>query len=214
VTSETTVGPAIDAVAPLLIVDVDEVLALFMRGFERFVRPHGYEMRITRFALFQNIYRLSDGEVLDLDRGRALFDAFFEEAAGEIEPAPEASAALARMARDASIVILTNAPGHGRAARSRWLHANGFPYPMVINAGPKGPAVAALAAQTSGPAAFVDDLLPHLDSAAQAAPDVARFQLVADERLRPFAPEAPERHTRIDDWAQLGPAIARRLGLL
>jgi hypothetical protein len=30
---------------------------------------------------------------------------------------------------------------------------------------------------------------------------------VADERLRPLAPSAPERHPRIDDWAELAAAI-------
>ena len=54
---------------PLVVVDVDEVLAMFMRGFERFVGAHGYEMRITRFALFQNIFRIEDGAVLGKQDG-------------------------------------------------------------------------------------------------------------------------------------------------
>jgi len=203
----------IDPVAPLVIVDVDEVLAMFMRGFERFVAPHGYEMRITRFALFQNIYRLTDGEELDIERGRELFNLFFEKDVGDIDPAPGAREALARLARDATIVILTNAPGHGREPRGRWLVENGFPYPMVVNVGPKGQAVATLAARTRGTAAFVDDLLFNLDSVASKAPRVLRFQHVADERLRPLAPADPERHARIDDWPALAEAIARGLGI-
>lgn len=204
---------AINPHAPLIIVDVDEVLAMFMRGFERFIAPHGYEMRITKFALFQNIYRLSDGEVCDLERGRELFNRFFETDVEHIDPAPGAREALARLAQGASIVVLTNAPGHGREPRARWLTASGFPYPLVINQGPKGPATAALAAKTSGKTAFVDDLLPNLESVAEAAPQVVRFQHVADERLRPYAPSEPARHTRIDDWPRLGAAIASALGL-
>ena len=79
---------------------------------------------------------------------------------------------------------------------------------MIVNIGPKGPAVAAIKAMTSGRAAFIDDLLPNLDSVAKEAPAVATFQMVADERLRPLALAAPDRHPRIDDWAELGPAIA------
>ncbi|MCA6241690.1 MAG: hypothetical protein IM667_13720, partial [Phenylobacterium sp.] len=42
---------------PLIIVDVDEVLGLFMEGFARYLATRGFEMRFDRFALFQNIYR-------------------------------------------------------------------------------------------------------------------------------------------------------------
>lgn len=208
-----TADPPIDPHSPLVVVDVDEVLALFMAGFERFVGGHGLEMRIDKFALFQNIYPAGSADPIDLARGRELFDAFFRDHAEAIDPAPGAAAALARIAERASIVILTNAPQSCRAARARWLATHGFPYPLLIGEGLKGPAVAALAARTAGPAAFVDDLLPHLESTAQAAPDVHRFQTVADVRLRPFAVSDPERHPRIDAWPELGERLAAALGL-
>jgi hypothetical protein len=203
----------IDPEAPLVIVDVDEVLALFVRGFERFIRTHGLEMRIDRFALFQNIYRPGADEPLDTAAGRRLFDAFFETDRHDIDVAPGAAAALEALSRKASVVILTNAPAQSRPARARWLIENNLPYTLVIGAGPKGRPVAALARRTRGPVAFVDDLLPNLESVATDAPSVRRFQMVADERLRPLAPSAPDRHRRIDDWATLGPAIAQSLGI-
>jgi len=197
----------VDPDRPLVVVDVDEVLAMFMRGFERFVSGHGLEMRIERFALFQNIFRPGETEHLDVAAGRRLFDAFFANDPHDIDPAPGAAQALGEIARRAGIVILTNAPGAGRAARERWLLENGFDYPLIVNSGLKGPALAALTARTRRPVAFVDDLLPNLDSVAAEAPDVRRFQMVADERLRPLAFSAPERHVRIDEWPLLGPAI-------
>lgn len=186
---------------------------MFMRGFGRFVEPFGYEMRITKFALFQNIYRRGDGAILDLEKGRELFNLFFSSAVEQMDEAPGAREELAKLAEQANIVILTNAPGHGREPRQRWLARHGFPYPMIINAGPKGPAVAALAARTSAGVAFVDDLLPNLESVASDAPGVLRFQHVADERLRPLAPSDPLRHLRFDEWSRLAEAIARGLGL-
>jgi hypothetical protein len=198
----------LDPDAPLVVVDVDEVLALFMRGFEHFVGRHGLEVRLDKFALFQNIFRPGASEHLDLAAGRELFDRFFESDVEHIDPAPGAREALEALARDASIVVLTNAPAQAREPRGRWLVKHGFDYPFVINAGPKGPAVAALTGMTRGRAAFIDDLLQNLDSVAKAAPDVARFQMVADERLRPLAYAAPEQHPRIDDWDELGKAIA------
>ena len=198
---------------PLVIVDVDEVLALFMVGFGRFLEPRGYEMRVDRFALFQNIYRPGATEHLDLKEGRGLFDDFFRFGHDHMEPTPHAADSLRALARGASVVILTNAPDCGREPRAAWLARHGMDYPMVINQGAKGEAVAILAARTSAPAVFIDDLLPNLESAAKAAPQVHRFQLVADPRLRPLAPSAPERHRRIDDWPSLRMAIAETLGL-
>ena len=186
---------------------------MFMRGFEKFLGGHGLEMRIEKFALFQSIFRPGEAEHLDVAAGRELFEVFFEHDVEDIDPAPGAREALDLLAARASIVILTNAPKQSRAPRARWLVKNGFDYPFVINAGPKGAAVAAITAKSRGRAAFIDDLLPNLDSVAALAPAVARFQMVADERLRPLAFEAPDRHPRHDDWRDLGPAIAAAIGV-
>jgi hypothetical protein len=203
----------IDPARPLLIVDVDEVLALFMHGFGRFLAGRGFEFRIDRFALFQNIYEPGAETHLDIEIGRCLFDDFFRFAAEEIDPAPGAAESLKALARGASIMVLTNAPDYARDARARWLARHGMDYPMIINAGLKGEAVAELAARTRGPVAFVDDLISNLDSALAAAPAVRRFQMVADPRLRALAPSAPERHRRIDEWPELRIALAEALGL-
>lgn len=203
----------IDPGKPLLIVDVDEVLGLFMHGFGRFLVTRGYELRMDRFALFQNIFVPEASEHLDLEAGQALFDDFFRFACGDMEPAPGASEALAELAKGAGIVALTNAPDHAREPRTQWMARNGMDYPLLINSGPKGRAVAALAARTERPVVFVDDLLGNLDSVASEAPGVHRFQMVADPRLRLLAPAAPDRHPRIDDWAALRLEIALVLGL-
>jgi hypothetical protein len=192
---------------PLVLIDVDEVLGLFMQGFGDFLAAeHGLEMRIDRFALFQNIYRPGAAEHLEIAEGRKLYDAFFGSHCHEIEPAPGAVAALNRLAQHAELLILSNAPPQAEALRTGWLATHGMAYPLVLNAGPKGPIAAGLIAQTPHPTAFVDDLLSNLDSVADHSPATATFQHVADLRLRPYAPRS-ERHPRIDDWAELGAAI-------
>lgn len=192
---------------PLVIVDVDEVLALFVRGFEAFLAKEGYEFRLTRFALFSNIFRPGGTEPVEIADGRILYDRFFAEGADLIAPAPGAAEALADLARDAEVVVLSNAPAHGQAARAAWLARHGMGHPLRINQGPKGPAIAALTEGRQEPAFFIDDLVSHLESCAEAAPRVTRFQMVADERLRPLAPADPKRHRRIDDWPSLHLAI-------
>jgi len=201
----------VDPAAPLVIVDVDEVLAQFMRGFGTFVGRHGFELRVDRFALFQNIFRPGETQHLDMIAGKALFDDFFRDGGDDLLPAEGAADALADLATRAGVVILTNAPEHGRQTRARWLKTHGFDYPLVINSGPKGPPAAELAARTRGPSVFIDDLLPQLESVAASAPAITRFQMVSDERLRPLAPSAPDRHARIDSWPHLKTAIAECL---
>ena len=191
---------------PLVIVDVDEVLGLFMQGFGAFIAERGYELRFERFALFQNIYRPGAAEHLDLAEGRELFNAFFRAGCGEIEPAPGAVAALNRLKARAEILILSNAPAEAERLRGEWLRRHGLPRALILSSGPKGPITAGLVAQTSGKTAFVDDLIPNLDSVAEHSPATATFQHVADLRLRPLAPRS-DRHPRIDDWAALGEAI-------
>jgi hypothetical protein len=191
---------------PLVIVDVDEVLGLFMKGFGKFLESRGFEFRVDRFALFQNIYRPGAAEHLELPLGRELFEDFFRTGCGEIEPAPGAVEALARLSRRAEILILSNAPADAERLRGEWLKRHGLPQALILSTGPKGPITAALVAQTGQKTAFVDDLLPNLDSVADHAPATATFQHVADLRLRPLAPRS-ERHPRIDDWAELGEAI-------
>jgi hypothetical protein len=192
---------------PLVIVDVDEVLGLFMKGFGAFLESRGLELRVDRFALFQNIYRPGAAEHLAIDEGRRHFDEFFRSHCDTLEPAPGAVEALTRLGGRSEILILSNAPAAAERLRGAWLRAHGLPEAPILNTGPKGPVTAALVAQTQGAAAFVDDLLPNLDSVAEHAPRVATFQHVADERLRPLAPSNPARHPRIDDWAELAEAI-------
>jgi hypothetical protein len=191
---------------PLVIVDVDEVLGLFMQGFGKFLESRGFEFRVDRFALFQNIYRPGATVHLELPLGRQLFDDFFRTGCGEIEPAPGAVEALERLSRRAGILILSNAPPDAERLRSEWLKRHGLPQALILNTGPKGPITAGLVAQTAQPTAFVDDLLSNLDSVAEHAPATATFQHVADLRLRPLAPRS-DRHRRIDDWRELGEAI-------
>jgi hypothetical protein len=193
---------------PLVIVDVDEVLGLFMQAFGTFIAERGYELRFERFALFQNIYRPGASEHLDLAEGRRLFEDFFRSGCGEIEPAPGAVAALNRLRPKAEILILSNAPADAEQLRAEWLRRHGLPRALILSSGPKGPITSALVAQTRGRTAFIDDLIPNLDSVAEHSPATATFQHVADLRLRPLAPRS-ERHPRIDDWAELGEAIER-----
>jgi hypothetical protein len=187
----------------LAIIDVDEVLALFVQGFDRYLRTRGYEWRLQSFALFPNIYADGGADPVEVALGRTLFADFFALGCGGLEPAPGAAVGLAKLAAAAQVVILTNAPETARALRSQWLKRHDMDYPMIISEGLKGQPVATLAARVKGPVMFVDDLLPNLDSVAEAAPHVIRFQMVADPALRKLAPTRPDRHELVESWDRL-----------
>jgi len=204
-------APSLDALGlsadrPLVLIDVDEVLGLFMQGFGDYVATQGLEIRVDKFALFQNVYRPGSTQHIDANEGKVLFDAFFAGHCDQMEPAPGAVAALSRLSNHAELLILSNAPAPAERLRTKWLRKHGLMHPLVLNTGPKGPIAAALVAQTRHRSAFVDDLLGNLDSVAEHSPTTARFQHVADTRLRSFAPSS-DRHQRIDDWQELGAAI-------
>ena len=194
----------------LAIIDVDEVLALFVQGFDKYLRGRGFEWRMDSFALFSNIYATGGADPVEITEGRDLFAAFFAEGCGALEPAPGAAIGLHRLSMVGQVVILTNAPEAARALRGQWLKRHGMDYPMIISQGLKGEPVAVLAAKVNGPVMFVDDLLPNLDSVAEAAPHVQRFQMIADPALRRLAPTRPDQHVLVDDWdslAALGEAL-------
>jgi hypothetical protein len=210
--SNLIVAPSLESLGlspdrPLVIVDVDEVLGLFIKGFGEFLARQGYEFRVDRYGLFQNIYRPGAAEPVPEAEGKALYQAYFRDDCGELEPAPGAVEALDKLGRTAEILILSNAPAEAEKLRRGWLQRHGLAHPLILGRGPKGPVVAGLTRQSHGRSAFIDDILQHLDSVAEHAPETATFQHVADERLQPLAPTSP-RHRRIDDWRELGLAVA------
>ncbi len=103
-------------------------------------------------------------------------------------------------------MILTNAPEAARSHRGQWLKRHDMDYPMILSEGLKGAPVATLAAKVRQPVMFVDDLLPNLDSVAEAAPIVERFQMVDDPALRKLAPTRPEKHCLVESWEALASA--------
>ena len=199
---------------PLLIVDADEVLLLFVAGLERLLVREGLELRLESFRLTGNIRRRSSGAVLEQAEVGALIARFFAEEMDTLEPAPGAAEALKGFAAGADVVILTNTPDASLEARAACLARHGMAYPVLGNAGPKGPAVARLMARRMGPAVFLDDLPPNHESVGEAAPDVLRIQIVADPRLAALAPPTPYAHHRVDDWASASALIRSHCRLL
>ena len=142
----------------LIICDVDEVILHLIRHLEDYLHQRDLMFLNHEYRLTGNIARAADRGVLSADAVRGHLLAFFDEISHAQDLVDGADQALATLAEHWDIVLLTNLPGsHNKPAREKLLASMGVPFPVVTNSGPKGGAVAALAADRSGPVVFIDD---------------------------------------------------------
>lgn len=196
---------------PLIISDADEVLVAFMAAFERYLEDQGYYFDWSGFRLTGAVRRQSDRELLPAEEVHAALLGFYDECTEKLEPVPGAVEALDALSRRAQVVVLSNLPAAYGAARRRALAAQGMAYPLIVNEGPKGPAVRLLARSVDAPVFFLDDSPNHLKSVADHAADVRLLHFVHDQRLAGLIGPAPASHHRTDTWAEARAVIEDHL---
>ncbi|KPF68340.1 hypothetical protein IP88_11910 [alpha proteobacterium AAP81b] len=195
---------------PLIVSDCDGVLLNFIDPFIAYLgEEHGLTLKMTSFALSGNIHD-ADGNPVEASRFPALLDGFFTTHMATQTPIDGAVAALADLAQDCDIVILTNIGDGHAVTRTEELARLGMPYRVIGNLGPKGGPLAGLVENFAPSLAFfIDDLPPHHSSAKKLAPDVHRIHMVAETALQALIPPAPDADARIDDWAAAHAHIRR-----
>jgi hypothetical protein len=195
---------------PLLILDADEVLFMFVDGFMNFLESQGYYLDLTSYRLHGNVKtRINDSVVANSDVTR-LLEAFRADL-DSLAAVEDAQDVLDSLSDQMDIVVLSNVSPSQAEPRLRNLAAAGFPYPLIANSGPKGPAVKTLAARGGRPAFFVDDIPPHLVSVAEEASDVFRIHFIGDDRLKPLLPACEQAHLRADNWREIEDFVRARL---
>lgn len=196
---------------PLLICDCDEVLLHMVRHFRVWLdETHDIDFTIGT-GDFATSMRRRDGAALDRESMWGMLDGFFPAEMERQTLVPHARDALAELAVDADIVILTNLQDHCRDHRVDQLATHGIVHRVECNQGGKGDPVARLVAEHGGPVTvFVDDLAVHHDSVARHAPGVHRLHMVSEPELAAHTPPAPAAHARIDDWREAQRWIAAR----
>lgn len=192
----------IDPKRPLVLSDADEVLLQFAAPLELFLNEEGLYLDLTSFRLVGNIKLKSTGEAVSQQAVSALIGEFFASKVSDCPAVHGAPEALAQLSRRAEIIIVSNIPIEARQARADSLHALGMPYPLIANAGEKGPAIRAITAKHDAPVVFLDDLPQNIASVAAHAAHVHRIHFVADPRLRGLLDRAADAHARIDEWPE------------
>ncbi len=185
---------------PLIISDADEVILQFMAGLEKYLISQGFWIDLTSYAIHGNVKKTNEDTPIPNEHVTDLIKSFFRTHTETIEVVPAAPNVLRKLSDKSQIVILSNVPTASKDARIRCLSSQGVNYPVIANSGPKGPAVAALAARVEAPTFFLDDIPHHITSVAETAPDVRRIHFVADERLARLIEPAEHADHRIDDW--------------
>jgi hypothetical protein len=195
---------------PLLVVDADEVLLLFADGFDQFLCERDLFLDFSSYRLFGNVRRRSDNAALADAEVTVLLDEFRDKF-DSLAPVEGSLDAITALSPAMDVVVLSNMTPSQAPPRLRNFAANGLSLPLMINSGPKGPAVKALAARAGRPAFFVDDIPQHLASVAELAPEVYRIHLIGDARLRPHLPLSPHASLRAQTWADALAFIRRKL---
>ena len=192
---------AIQPGKPVLAVDADEVLVHFASHFAEYCQERGNTFKLVDYNL-NNALRGPNGEVLTRDQIMPLIWSFIEEQTRWQRQIAGAAAALTSLAKDAQIVVLTNAPFQVRQERIANLADHGIPFPVVMNEGGKGRALKWIQAQADAPVAFVDDSPAQIRSAAKHAADIGRFHFVGCDMLKPIVAKEDEANHHPNDWAE------------
>jgi hypothetical protein len=195
---------------PLLILDADEVLFLFVDGFMNFLESRGFYLDLTSYRLHGNVKMRGDDSVVANQEVTRLLDEFRANL-DWLEAVEDARDVLQDLSGEVDIVVLSNVSPAQAGPRLRNLMAAGLPFPLIANSGPKGPAVKTLAGRGGKPAFFVDDIPSHLVSVAEEAPEVFRIHFIGDDRLKPLLPACEQAHLRADNWREIGDFVRSKL---
>ena len=198
---------------PLLITDCDEVLLHMVSHFDAWLdEAHGIRFAFETGSFGEAMTNRKTGEQVPTERVWPLLDQFFRGEMHRQTLVPGAVEALGRIGEIADIVILTNLGDEAHPWRVEQLASHGIRHEVICNQGGKGvPARGIVERFGATRAAFVDDLPVHHASVAKHAPDIWRLHMIAEPRLAPVIPAAPEAHARIDDWANAGDWLIERL---
>ena len=198
---------------PLVITDCDEVLMHMVVPFAEWVdAEHGVLFRIEDASFAGALKRKECGTPLEAAEVWPLLDAFFRGEMARQYPIPGALEAMAAIAEQADIVVLTNVGPDHQQARIEQLAMHDFHAPVIGSRGGKGEPVRRLIEQYQPSVAlFIDDLAGHHHSVAQEAPDVWRLHLVGEPAIADKIAPAKHAHARIDDWAAAQDWILARL---
>jgi hypothetical protein len=201
---------------PLVISDCDEVLLHMVGPFGTWLEEaHGIRFDMSGGDFVRSMKRVGTDETLELEEIWKHLKGFFDSEMHRQYPIDGSVAAIAALAQDADVVVLTNLQDVHRESRARQLADHGINLRVFTNQGPKGPALKAILDEyRPSRAVFIDDLAQHHGSVSEIAPHVDRLHLCGEPMIAPHiscALKAGYAHARIDNWEHALPWLLERL---
>ena len=193
---------------PLVVCDVDEVVFHFLRGFEAFLGDNHLWLDPASFALNGNVRAHENNAPVPAAELGELINRFFAERARKLEPIEGAHQALSSLAQRSGVVLLSNIPAAFRDDRLANLAEHGFDFPLIVNQGPKGPAVHTMIERHAHTVVFIDDVPGYVTSVADHCPNVHLVHFMQDARFGRHVAPLDCACFRTDNWPEAHDHIA------
>jgi FMN phosphatase YigB (HAD superfamily) len=200
---------------PLVVTDCDEVLLHMVRHFRDWlIETHGIDFALDGDP-FASMTRRGENAPLPDDEKWRYLSLFFDTEMHRQTAVEGAAGAVAELAREADVVVLTNLTDNYQAMRARQLREHGIAAQVFTNQGPKGAALRRIVEEFApSRTVFVDDLAHHHASAAEMLPEVLRLHFCGEPAVAaniPCALRAGHAHARLDTWAEALPWMLEAL---
>ena len=98
--------------------------------------------------------------------------------------------ALHNISKLSQIISVTNVPEYAYEDRLKNFKDLSISFPIIINQGPKGPALNLLSQGFKEPIIFIDDNLSQIESAKKYVPNIYRFHFSGCDLVRKFLPKS------------------------
>ena len=201
---------------PLVVTDCDEVLLHMVRHFRDWLgEAHEIDFVLDGNPFAQAFRRRGSSVALDDAEKWRYLNQFFDTQMQRQTAIEGAAAAMAELAREADVVVLTNLADHYQASRTSQLREHGIEARVFTNQGPKGHALKRIIDEYApSRAIFIDDIANHHASAAEIAPVVSRLHFCGEPSVAPHiecAHRAGHAHARLDTWAEALPWVLETL---
>ena len=193
----------IDREKPLFISDADEVILYFAKHFKSFLESKGWALNLSGYRLDKAITHRTDGYHPDKSVAQSLVEKFIRQETINQKLTKNSKETLERISKIASVIILTNVPEYAYEDRLINFKDLNISFPIIINQGPKGPALNLLSQGFKKPIIFIDDNLSQIESAKKYVPNIYRFHFSGCDLVRKFLPKSLAATHNPKSWQEI-----------
>ena len=188
---------------PLVIIDADEVIVHFAKPFLLYLNERGWALELNGYNLSNSIKNIKTNKILENRKSQKLVIDFIKKETHKQPITEGALKALHNISKFSQIIILTNVPEYAYEDRLKNFKDFNISFPIIINQGPKGPALNLLSQGFKEPIIFIDDNLSQIESAKKYVPKIYRFHFSGCDLVRKFLPKSLAATHNPKSWQEI-----------